>query len=197
MDDRTAGRLILASASPRRSELLALLGRPFEVITADVDEAPLPNESAGELVVRLARAKASAVAQGDQGNQSAIVIGADTVVVVDGDIIGKPRDVDDAANILRRLSGRAHHVMTGVSVMATNGNGNVDFVETTVVTFAPLTDRDIDEYIATGEPMDKAGAYGIQGHGGRFVTAINGSYHNVVGLPVAQLAAALEELAAQ
>lgn len=190
--DATTTRLILASSSPRRRKLLALLGRPFEVVTADVDESPIVGEPAAELVARLARAKATTVAR---HHQEAVVIGADTVVVIDGDIIGKPRDTEDAAAILRRLSGRTHQVMTGVAIATTTSTSA--FIETTSVTFASLTGRDIDGYIATGEPMDKAGAYGIQGIGGRFVTAIDGSYHNVVGLPVAQVAAVLEDLGPQ
>ena len=184
MSEPAQRRLVLASASPRRRELLALLDRPFDVIVADVDEEPLPGESAADLVVRLAAAKETAVAP---AATDAIVIGADTVVVVDGEILGKPRDRADAVAMLGRLSGRTHQVLTGTAVAL--GERVVTEATTTDVTFAPLTADGIEAYVATGEPDDKAGAYGIQGRGGALVTEIAGSYHNVVGLPVAQVAA--------
>jgi septum formation protein len=211
-------RLVLASASPRRSELLALLGRPFEVMVADVDETPEPGELPGHLVERLARSKALTVAEllADESGPAAI-IGADTVVVCDGEILGKPSGPADAARMLALLGGRTHEVLTGVAIArievetsvggaagtATESDGHrrdlggrpsistiatVSFVETTTVQFAPLSSSEIGDYVATGEPLDKAGAYGIQGFGGRFVERIEGSYHNVVGLPLAQLA---------
>jgi septum formation protein len=182
-------RLVLASASPRRRELLALLDRPFEVVTVDVDERPGPDERAPDLVERLAVAKARA---GHDLVPDAVVIGADTVVALDDEVLGKPRDRADAARMLRRLSGVTHRVLTGVAVV--DGERLTREVTVTEVTFAELGDDAIERYVATGEPDDKAGAYGIQGRGGTFVTSIRGSYHNVVGLPVAQLAALLAAL---
>ncbi len=196
------GRLVLASASPRRAELLALLGRPFEVLVADIDETPVPGESPAALVERLAREKALAVAEGlvaahgsattsGPGAVDVVVVGADTVVVLDGAILGKPVDPADAAATLRRLRGRTHEVLTGVAVVRGSRLEVTSFVEATSVRFAPMTDAEVDDYVASGEPLDKAGAYGIQGLGGRFVESIEGSYHNVVGLPIAQLARVL------
>lgn len=173
---------VLASASPRRRELLALLGHPFDVEPTDPDEAPLPGESAAELVVRLARAKAGLVAV---RRTDAVVIGADTVVVLDGEILGKPRDPRHATGMLRALAGRSHVVSSGVAV--TVGGRTVSDVAHTTVEFTGITAAEIDAYVATGEPSDKAGAYAIQGAGGRFVERIEGSYHNVVGLPLASL----------
>jgi septum formation protein len=186
-------RLVLASASPRRAELLALLGAPFEVRAADIDETPLAREAPASLVERLARTKAAAVAAAVA--DGTVVIGADTVVVCDGDVLGKPADEADAAAMLARLAGRSHQVLTGVAVARAGSPGSeVSFVESTTVWFAPLHDADIAAYVATGEPLDKAGGYGIQGIGGRLVERIEGSYHNVVGLPLAQLAAVLAML---
>jgi septum formation protein len=189
--------LVLASASPRRAELLALLGVTFEVQVADVDETPRPGEPAADLVERLAREKALAVAQ-NSAEGAVDVVGADTVVVLDGDVLGKPADPADAVTMLRRLQGRDHEVVTGVAVVRSrpaslevpgpSSSDVVSFVETTEVRFAPMSDDEVEAYVATGEPLDKAGAYGIQGLGGRFVERIVGSYHNVVGLPLAQLA---------
>jgi septum formation protein len=177
----TCNEFVLASASPRRRELLAGLGLRFDVRVADVDESPLPGESPTELVERLAGAKAAAVG----ATRREVVIAADTVVVADGDALGKPVDGDDAARMLRRLGGRTHHVLTGVAVR--RGGFLSTTVVSTEVTFRPLTEADIAWYVATGEPLDKAGAYAIQGAGGLFVERIDGSYHNVVGLPLAQL----------
>jgi septum formation protein len=190
----TAGvpRLLLASASPRRRELLALLDRPFEVVAADVDETPRPGEPPESLVERLALAKAAAGRRIAGSSPADIAIGADTVVVVDGEVVGKPTDQADATAILRRLSGRDHEVLTGLAVVA--GTDARSTVVATTVTFVAMTDAAIAAYVATGEPADKAGAYGIQGRGGRFVAAVDGSYHNVVGLPLAQLADLLGEL---
>jgi septum formation protein len=188
-----AHRLLLASASPRRRELLALLDRAFEVVATEVDETPRPGEPPESLVERLALAKAGAgwrIADASLGSD--VAIGADTVVVVDGEVVGKPIDEADAAAVLRRLSGRTHEVLTGLAVVA-DGMARSTVVATTV-TFVPLSEAAIAAYVATGEPADKAGAYGIQGRGGRFVAAIDGSYHNVVGLPLAQLADLLDEL---
>ncbi len=171
-------RLILASASPRRAELLTAAGLPFVVQPVDLDETRRVGETAEACARRLALAKAEAVLR----PPGAIVLGADTLVVVDGEALGKPADDGDAATMLRRLSGRAHEVVTGVGIVH-DGGASVDLVSTRV-TFAPLSDAEIAWYVGTGEPRDKAGAYGIQGGASRFVARIDGSYSNVVGLPV-------------
>lgn len=179
--------LILASQSPRRKELLTLLGRPFQVQVASVDETmeDLPIDQA---VARLSYRKAAAIgAEKDQ-----IVIGADTVVVLGGQVLGKPRDAEDAIRMLHSLSGKTHQVMTGVCVI--KGEKVLTHTEVTEVTFRTLTDREIDDYVATNEPMDKAGAYGIQGGAARFVEGIRGDYYNVVGLPVCRLGLMLEKI---
>jgi nucleoside triphosphate pyrophosphatase len=177
--------LVLASGSPRRRELLAQLGLTFRVVTPDVDETPLPGERPLALVRRLAVAKAAAV-DGDP------VLAADTTVEVDGEILGKPLDVDDARRMLRRLSGRAHKVHTGVAVRA--GAEVAVEVVTTIVTFVALQPAVIEWYVGTGEPLDKAGAYAIQGHGGIFVEHLRGSTSNVVGLPLTTVAGLLQRL---
>ncbi|MFY9560413.1 MAG: Maf family protein [Terriglobales bacterium] len=174
--------LVLASASPRRQELLRNAGIPFEVQPAHVPEDPLPGESANDCAERLAREKALAVAK--QRPQDA-VLGADTVVVVDGQILGKPTDAADAARMLRMLSGREHQVITGVCLVA-SGQWSVAS-ETTTVTMSEITEKEIADYVATGEPTDKAGAYAIQGIASRWIPRIAGDYGNVVGLPVALL----------
>lgn len=182
-----SGRLVLASGSPRRRELLALFDASFDVAAPDVDETPLPGESPTALVARLSRDKALAIVA---GRPDAVVIAADTVVDVDGEILGKPGVDDEARRMLRLLSGRRHLVHTGLAVAA----GGVDpavVVVTSAVDFAVVTDADADWYLATGEPHDKAGAYAIQGHGGVFVVGIAGSTSNVVGLPLAELSALL------
>lgn len=180
--------LILASSSPRRSDLLTAAGYRFEVRVADVDETPLPDERAEALVVRLAVLKARAVpcAAGE------LVLAADTTVACDAAIMNKPENATEAARMLRRLSGRAHDVFTGVTLR--HSGGEETLVERTAVWFAPLSDDDIAWYVASGEPLGKAGAYGIQGLASRFVTRIEGSYPNVVGLPTAQVAARLARL---
>jgi len=180
--------LVLASASPRRAELLAAAGIAFEVDTADIDETPRAGEAPDVYVRRLAEAKARAVAARHPGR---LVLGADTTVVVDGVILGKPVDAADARDMVRRLAGRAHEVLTGVALVG-DGTAQVDLAVTTVW-FAPMSDADVDAYVASGEPMDKAGAYGIQGRAARYVTRIEGSYSNVVGLPVALVHALLAE----
>jgi septum formation protein len=195
-------RLVLASASPRRAELLASIGLDFEIRPPNVDETALPNEPAHDYAARLARDKATAVY-----TCGAVVIAADTTVVVDDDILGKPADAHDAQAMLARLAGRAHEVLTGVAVAADAAPGAVDVVidgrepprlvetvTTTTVWMADLTTAEIDWYVATGEPLDKAGAYGIQGIGGMFVQYLHGSYQNVVGLPLADLDELLGEL---
>ena len=175
-------RIVLASQSPRRRELLSLIGVPHEVRPADLDESILPGESPTEHAERLARAKAETVAAHEP---AAVVIGSDTIVVLDGEILGKPRDAKEAAAILRRLSGRTHTVHTAVAV-ARNGT-IVSGVESVEVTFRPLTDSQIETYIATGEPMDKAGAYGIQGYGAVIVERVHGDYFAVMGLALGRL----------
>jgi septum formation protein len=171
---------MLASASPRRQELLRNAGIAFEVQPAHIAEDPLPGEAAKDCAERLAREKALAVAR--QRPHDA-VLGADTVVVVDGQLLGKPSDAADAARMLRMLSGREHQVITGVCV-AVNGQPSVAS-ETTLVTVSEITDKEISDYVAGGEPMDKAGAYAIQGIASRWIPRIEGDYSNVVGLPVA------------
>lgn len=170
-------RLILASASPRRAELLRSSGIEFEQIPACINEDILPGEAPRQYVVRLARAKAGAVWR--PGTRS---LGADTIVVLDGDLLGKPRDAQHAKQMLRRLAGRSHHVLTGVAVF--DGRNYDTLCEETCVRFGALSDRAINNYVASGEPLDKAGAYGIQGAASNFVEDIAGSYSNVVGLPI-------------
>lgn len=182
--------IVLASASPRRLELLERLGVDPTVLPPDIDETPMPNEAADAYVVRLAVAKAAAVAAGLTGD--ALVIAADTTVEIDGEILAKPVDAADAAAMLRRLSGRRHRVFTGVAVR--RGADVRSEVVTTGVRFAAITGADIDWYVGTGEPLDKAGGYALQGAGGVFVEAVEGSVSNVVGLPlhtVVRLAAGL------
>ena len=172
--------IVLASRSPRRSELLAAAGISFEVLAADIDETPHTNEAPEAYVERLAIEKASAVLALRPGTT---VIGADTTVVIDGQILGKPADAQDATDMLRLLQGRAHDVFTGVAVAS--ASGVLAAVAHTRVWFGVMTVEDISWYVASGQPMDKAGAYGIQGLASRFIDRIDGSYTNVVGLPVA------------
>ena len=172
--------LVLASASPRRQELLRSAGITFEVQPAHIPEDPLPGEAARDCAERLAREKALAVAR--QRPHDA-VLGADTVVVVDGQLLGKPSDAADAARMLRMLSGREHQVITGVCLVV-GGKPSVTS-ETTLVTVSEIADKEIADYVASGEPMDKAGAYAIQGIASRWIPRIEGDYSNVVGLPVA------------
>ena len=173
--------LILASASPRRADLLRAAGiLPFEVAPVAVDESFIKLEPPGDHVRRLAREKAEAAF----GNYpDAVVLAADTIVLVGGEMLGKPRDPADAIRMLRQLSGREHEVLTGVAIISKRGP--VVEVARTRVWVNPLTEPEIADYVATGEPLDKAGAYGIQGLGSRFIDRIQGSYSNVVGLPVA------------
>ena len=187
-------RIILASGSPRRAEVLRYAGIHFEAIAAHVDEAPQPNEPAEELVRRLAEAKARWAARTAGRDVPAIVVGADTAVVVDGLVLRKPTSAEDARAMLRRLSGRAHSVITALAVIRLPDGAVRAELETTRVSFAPLTPEEVEDYVASGEHFDKAGAYAIQGRGGRFVTRVEGCYFNVVGLPLARLYRILREL---
>ncbi|MDX6020633.1 nucleoside triphosphate pyrophosphatase [Scandinavium sp. V105_16] len=174
--------LYLASGSPRRQELLTQLGVSFERIVPGIEEQREPQESAQHYVARLAREKAQAGVA--LAAHDLPVLGADTIVVLNGEVLEKPRDAEHAAAMLRQLSGHTHQVMTAVALA--DSQQTVDCMVTTEVTFRVLSDEDIQGYVATGEPMDKAGAYGIQGLGGCFVRKINGSYHAVVGLPLVE-----------
>ena len=189
--------MILASQSPRRIELMREAGYEFRVIPADIDETPHEGEGPIELVGRLARDKALAVAR-DAAETGELVVAADTIVAVGDEVLGKPADGADARRMLRDLSGRTHQVATGVCLaLAGIGAEPVSFVDVTDVTFYPLTDAEIDAYVASGEPLDKAGAYGIQGTGGRMlVKKIDGDFYTVVGLPIARVARAIAELEA-
>jgi septum formation protein len=185
--------LILASASPRRRDLLALLGIPFRVQPADIDEVPPDGHSPEEIARTLAREKALAVAR---RQRSGIVIGADTIVVLAGEILGKPQDTQDALAMLRRLNGHEHQVVTGIAVLDVVDGRVVqeqcDAVRTRVW-FRQVSEEHLRRYVGTGEPMDKAGAYGAQGYGSTLIERIEGCYFNVVGLPVSRLCAMLEE----
>jgi septum formation protein len=185
-------KLILASASVRRAEILRAAGISFTVLSSAVDETPYLNESAHDLVQRLAAAKAELVAARAVG--PAIVIAADTVVTLEGRILGKPRSSDDARHMLEKLSGRPHAVVTGVALIRLPDVEQINFVESTLVHFAALSEEEITRYLSTGEPYDKAGAYAIQGYAGRFIPRIEGCYFNVVGLPLARLQQSLYEL---
>ncbi|WP_275661365.1 Maf family protein [Shewanella sp. Isolate7] len=189
-------QLVLASASPRRRELLLQVGLgqaefSFEALAADIDESHRAGESAAEFVVRLAIEKANA-GLALWGQADAVVLGSDTIVVLEGAILGKPKDEADARQMLSALSGKRHSVMTAVAV--TDGQRTLSRLVETKVQFCGLTEQAILAYIATGEPMDKAGAYGIQGLGGCFVEAIDGSYSAVVGLPLVETRALLTEM---
>jgi nucleoside triphosphate pyrophosphatase len=207
--------LVLASASPRRRELLTQAGYAFTVRPAHIPEDPRPGEDPIAYVVRLARAKAEAVyreiASGAKApldhagvtyglkpipftaaDRDLVVLGADTTVTIDGQILGKPEGPEDAARMLRMLSGRTHRVMTGIAVV-TDGSAEVA-AEVTAVRFLSLSDEEIAGYVATGEPMDKAGAYAIQGRAAKWIPRIEGCYFNVVGLPLALVAAMLESI---
>jgi septum formation protein len=195
--------LVLASASPRRRELLAQVGYRFEVHPAHIPEDPLPSEDPIVYVTRLAREKAEAVFRELTSHsgppkvpldeQSLAVLGADTTVTLDNAILGKPEDAADAARILRLLSGRTHRVITGVALVTEKGAEVA--AEATAVRFLTLSDEDIAEYVASGEPMDKAGAYAIQGRAARWIPRIEGCYFNVMGLPLALVCSLLESCA--
>lgn len=187
--------LILASASPRRQELLRNAGISFRVHPADVDETPLSNETPSDCAQRLAREKALAVAKQFPENP---VLGADTIVVIDGQMLGKPTDAADARRMLRLLSGKTHDVITGVCVVDPSRSGRPSSVRmkhaSTRVMMSELSEKDVADYIASGEPMDKAGAYAIQGQASRWIPRIEGDYGNVVGLPVALVWKMLQEI---
>jgi septum formation protein len=178
----TTPRVVLASQSPRRRDLLNLIGIPHTVRPADIDESVLPGERPLDCVERLARSKARRLAA---NARDAVVIGADTVVVIDDRILNKPENEDDARAMLQRLAGREHVVHTAVCVIY--DSAEVAGVETVAVHFRPLSAAEIDAYIATGEPMDKAGAYGIQGYGATIVERVNGDFFAVMGLPLVRL----------
>ena len=182
-------QLILASQSPRRKELLGLFGVPFTVRVADIDETMDFSAPAAEEVARVSRRKALAIPRQNDD----VVIAADTIVVCQGRILGKPRDEAEAYAMLRLLSGRDHQVMTGVTVL--RGREERAFTQITDLHFRELSDKEIYRYIATGEPMDKAGAYGIQGGAALFCEKMDGDYYNVMGLPVCRLGETLKELA--
>jgi septum formation protein len=182
-------RVILASSSPRRRQLLDLVGITHEVKPSDIDETLIVGELPEQYAERLAREKVAVVAE---SVPDALVIGADTIVVIDDMVLGKPQDVGEAESMLRRLSGRSHTVMTAVA--ATHDGRVASGVEIVDVTFLPLSDAEISRYVATGEPMDKAGAYGIQGYGATIVRRIDGDYFAVMGLSLVRLVALLREI---
>ena len=181
--------LILASASPRRRELLGLFGIPFVIRAADIDEAMDPAKAPFDEVARVSRLKALAT----ERQADDVVIAADTIVVCAGQVLGKPHDEADALRMLRLLSGRDHQVMTGVTVL--RGENAVTFTEVTDLHFRDLSEKEIARYVATGEPMDKAGSYGIQGGAALFCTGMKGDYYNVMGLPVCALGQVLKTAA--
>jgi septum formation protein len=188
-------KLILASASPRRAELLRSAGIHFEALASEVDEIRSPGETVSAMVLRLAEAKArAAAAQIRESNEPTIVIGADTAVELDGKAFGKPGSAEVARIMLEKLSGKTHRVVTGLVVIRFSDGATVRAVETTSVCFASLSEKEIAQYGATGEPLDKAGGYAIQGFAGRFVERIEGCYFNVVGLPLARLYRVLREM---
>ncbi|WP_044892909.1 Maf family protein [Bacillus alveayuensis] len=181
--------LILASHSPRRKQLLQLLNVPFDVLGSDIKEKIEPTQFPEEVVQSLAFQKASSIAK---LYPHAYVIGADTVVVYQNNILGKPKDEKDAFQTLMTLSGQTHHVLTGVSIF--NGNQHHTFYEQTEVTFWNLTQEEVKDYVKTGEPFDKAGSYGIQKFGSLLVKNIKGDYYNVVGLPISRLYRELKQM---
>ena len=173
-------KLVLASSSPRRTELLNRAGWPHEVLVAGIDESVRPQEGPAAYVMRLARSKAEAVAERlDEG----LVLGADTTVVIDNQILGQPRDDADAKRMLKLLNGKWHEVLTGVALVRVGGETRVAH-ETTRVRFAEMSESEIDWYVASGEPVGKAGAYGIQGKAALFIEEIEGDYFNIMGLPI-------------
>jgi len=185
-------KLILASSSPRRAEILTSAGLAFSVLSSAVDETPLPNETPEDLVLRLANAKAELVVARAVG--PAIIIAADTTVVCEGKILNKPQSPEEARAMLQRLSGRTHSVLTGVALIRLLDNQRRQFTESTLVEFRPISEDELTAYLASGESYDKAGGYAIQGLAGRFIPRIEGCYFNVVGLPLDHLLAELQSL---
>jgi septum formation protein len=184
--------LVLASASPRRQELIRTYGIPVRILVSDVDESTPADWSPEHVVEQLALRKARAVLADVEENE--IVVGSDTIVVLNGAILGKPKDVEDAIRMVTALQGTTHEVYSGVACIdKATGQALVDYRRTSI-TMAPLTDEQVRRYVATGEPMDKAGGYGIQGKAAEFVTEMVGDYFSVVGLPVAALAQLLQQL---
>lgn len=184
-------KLILASASPRRKELLNNLGLDFEVCPADIDESVLPGEDVAAYPLRIAMKKALAVAA---EKKDAVVLAADTAVIVDDEILGKPKSEAEAKTMLKKLSGREHVVITGIGLVDTGSGRTLSCAEQTIVYFHPLKETEIDAYLASGEPMDKAGAYGIQGLGALLIRRLEGDYFNVMGLPISKLYRLLQNL---
>ncbi len=182
-------QLILASQSPRRRELLGLFQIPFVIRAADIDETMDPNRDPYDEVARVSRAKAEATHR----NADDVVVAADTIVVCDGTVLGKPHSPEEAVRMLSLLSGRDHQVMTGMTVL--RGNAAKTVTEVTDIHFRPLSQKEIARYVASGEPMDKAGAYGIQGGAALFAEKLSGDYYNVMGLPVCRLGQLLKEIA--
>ena len=185
-------KLILASSSPRRAEILANAGLPFSVLSSAVDESPYAGETPAALVQRLANAKADLVTARAVG--PAVVLGADTVVVLDDKVLGKPRSTEEARHMLQRLSGRTHSVLTGVALVRLPDGERREFTESTLVHFRPITEEELSSYLSTEEPYDKAGAYAVQGQAGRYIPRIEGCYFNVVGLPLSRLLTELKTL---
>ena len=187
------GRLVLASASPRRSALLDEMGLEFEIHPADIDETPFPDEVPRELVRRLARSKAQAVTDSRRIGERRFILGSDTLVVLDDEPIGKPADPEDAIRMLERLTGRIHTVMTGIAVLDVQTSVILDQVVESQVHMRDASRDEISRYVALGESLDKAGAYALQGEGRRFVTQVEGSESNVIGLPLEETRALLEK----
>jgi septum formation protein len=193
-------KLVLASRSPRRAEILRNAGFEFQIVPAEVDESLRPGEPVAWYVRRLAEEKARKVARQLSATSqapAAVIVAADTAVVLGNSILGKPRSADDARAMLRLLSGETHEVFSGLAVLGLETGAIRIATESTRVTFLPMTDGEIEEYIASGEPFDKAGAYAIQGRGGKFISRIEGCYFNVMGLPLSRLYSMLREMDAR
>lgn len=189
---KMSSKIVLASSSPRRRELLERLGLRFDVIPSHIDEIPLHGESAEDFVLRTSTEKALSVSRNLDGDS--VVIGADTIVVIEGEILGKPRDEKEAMTMLEKISGREHRVITGFSIVKPRAEVLYKRFTESRVKIKPLAPWEIEGYIKTGEPMDKAGAYGVQGIGAFMIEEIHGSYTNVVGLPIAQVIEVLTRL---
>lgn len=189
-------KIILASASPRRKELLTQIGLEFEVIVSEADEN-ISADTPENLVMQLSAIKAGAVYEEHKiSADNTLIIGADTVVAMNGQVLGKPKDKEQAKEMLKALSDNKHEVLTGVTIISIK-SGNIvkeTFYEKTIVYTYPMTDSEIDEYIESGEPMDKAGSYGIQGIGAKFIKKIDGDYNNVVGLPISRIYQKIKEM---